>query len=126
MDELESVPDYHFLPVGNAGNISAYWMGYVECEKAGIIGAKPRMVGCQAAGAAPFLVGAPIVEPETIINAPGINIKLILAGDIPTMPWRKIGIRKRIHDIPIKRMNLHAIPTLNILFWNILTSNNGD
>ena len=66
-----------------------------------------------------------IVEPETIINAPGINIKLILAGDIPTMPWRKIGIRKRIPDIPIKRMNLHAIPILNILFWNIRTSNNG-
>jgi len=69
VDELGSAPDYHFLPVGNAGNISAYWMGYVEYVDAGITDAKPRMVGCQAARAAPFLVGAPIEEPETIATA---------------------------------------------------------
>ena len=66
-----------------------------------------------------------IVEPDTIINAPGINIKLILAGDIPKIPWRKIGIRNRIPDIPMNRMNLDAIPILKILFWNIRTSNSG-
>ena len=69
VDELGSAPDYHFLPVGNAGNISAYWMGYVEYVDAGITDAKPRMVGCQATGAAPFLAGAPIEEPETIATA---------------------------------------------------------
>ena len=69
VDKLGSTPDYHFLPVGNAGNISAYWMGYVEYVKAGITTTKPRMVGCQAAGAAPFLVGAPIEKPETIATA---------------------------------------------------------
>ncbi len=69
VDELGSAPDYHFLPVGNAGNISAYWMGYVEYAEAGIIAARPRMVGCQAAGAAPFLSGSPIEEPETIATA---------------------------------------------------------
>ena len=69
VDQLGCAPDYHFLPVGNAGNISAYWMGYVEYGDAGIAGAKPRMVGCQAARAAPFLVGAPIEEPETIATA---------------------------------------------------------
>ena len=68
-DELGFAPDYHFLPVGNAGNISAYWMGYVEYTDAEITGSKPRMVGCQAAGAAPFLSGGPIEDPETIATA---------------------------------------------------------
>ena len=69
IDKLESAPDYHFLPVGNAGNISAYWMGYVEYVNTGITNTTPRMVGCQAAMAAPFLVGAPIEKPETIATA---------------------------------------------------------
>jgi len=69
VEELESVPDYHCLPVGNAGNISAYWMGYKEYQQHGIVNSLPRMVGYQAAGAAPFLRGAPVQEPETVATA---------------------------------------------------------
>ena len=69
VDVLGGAPDYHFLPVGNAGNISAYWMGYSEYHQQGISTNRPVMVGCQAAGAAPFLMGAPVSKPETIATA---------------------------------------------------------
>src|SRR5690606_2887217 len=69
VEELGRAPDYHCLPVGNAGNISAYWMGYSEYHKAGIAGSVPRMVGYQAAGAAPFLRGAAVENPETVATA---------------------------------------------------------
>jgi threonine synthase len=69
IDALGRAPDYHFLPVGNAGNISAYWMGYTEYRDEGIVSERPVMVGCQASGAAPFLRGHPIDDPETIATA---------------------------------------------------------
>ena len=69
VDQLERAPDYHFLPVGNAGNISAYWMGYADYIDNGVISKGPAMIGCQAAGAAPFLRGGPIERPETIATA---------------------------------------------------------
>ncbi|MEM7405944.1 MAG: threonine synthase [Pseudomonadota bacterium] len=69
VDQLGGAPDYHCLPVGNAGNISAYWMGYSEYNAAGKGNARPRMVGCQAAGAAPFVSGSPVSDPETIATA---------------------------------------------------------
>ena len=69
MDELGRAPDFHALPVGNAGNISAYWMGYSQYNATGHGNARPRMVGCQAAGAAPFVHGAPITSPDTIATA---------------------------------------------------------
>ena len=69
IDALGRAPDYHFLPVGNAGNISAYWMGYNEYCDAGIVSKRPVMVGCQASGAAPFLRGHSVDEPETIATA---------------------------------------------------------
>jgi threonine synthase len=69
IDALGRVPDYHFLPVGNAGNISAYWMGYNEYCDAGIVSKRPVMVGCQASGAAPFLRGHSVDQPETIATA---------------------------------------------------------
>jgi len=69
IDQLGRAPDYHFLPVGNAGNISAYWMGYGEYTDSGLSDAKPRMIGCQAAGAAPFISGHPVDKPETIATA---------------------------------------------------------
>src|SRR5699024_3216606 len=62
-------PDIHILPVGNAGNISAYWMGYREYREAGITDSLPRMWGFQAAGAAPFVAGHPITDPETVATA---------------------------------------------------------
>ena len=54
LEELGGAPDYHYLPVGNAGNITAHWMGYSEYLEHGIVNSVPTMVGFQAAGAAPF------------------------------------------------------------------------
>lgn len=92
VEALGRAPDYHCLPVGNAGNISAYWIGYSECAgqstaacnhcqgrcpfPAGVAGvagatevARPKMVGYQASGAAPFLRGAMVDAPETVATA---------------------------------------------------------
>jgi len=69
VDTLGDAPDYHFLPVGNAGNISAYWMGYSEYHNDGESTKLPIMVGCQASGAAPFVSGSPITKPETLATA---------------------------------------------------------
>ncbi|MEJ2576722.1 MAG: threonine synthase [Gammaproteobacteria bacterium] len=90
VEELGRAPDYHYLPVGNAGNITAHWIGYCEysapsgdhvtaaclycrghCAYAGgaIVGNRPTMVGYQAEGAAPFLRGGPVAEPETVATA---------------------------------------------------------
>jgi threonine synthase len=69
VDELGDAPDYHCLPVGNAGNISAYWMGYSEYAHDEVASKRPVMCGYQAAGAAPFLRGAPVDKPETVATA---------------------------------------------------------
>ncbi|MFC4251365.1 threonine synthase [Sinimarinibacterium flocculans] len=86
VEALGRAPDYHCLPVGNAGNISAYWMGYSEMsgghsdasaafgtppayETTALVDRRPVMAGYQAAGAAPFLRGAPVAEPETVATA---------------------------------------------------------
>ena len=63
-DALGRAPDVHCLPVGNAGNITAYWKGYTEYDHG-----RPRMLGFQAAGAAPFVTGAPVPRPTTIATA---------------------------------------------------------
>jgi threonine synthase len=68
-DQLAMSPDYHVLPVGNAGNITAYWMGYKEYRNKGYIDKLPVMVGFQAEGAAPIVRGFPIKNPETIATA---------------------------------------------------------
>lgn len=68
-DILGRAPDFHFLPVGNAGNITAYWKGYCEYAAAGLIDSRPKMFGFQAAGAAPIVEGAPVTKPETIATA---------------------------------------------------------
>ncbi len=69
VEELGQAPDYHCLPVGNAGNISAHWMGYKEYAEDGIVSNRPKMVGYQAAGAAPFMRGEMVDEPETVATA---------------------------------------------------------
>jgi threonine synthase len=90
VDALGRAPDYHCLPVGNAGNISAYWIGYSEyagfsgarstaactyCEgdcrfaREAVTDRRPVMAGYQASGAAPFLRGAPVAQPETVATA---------------------------------------------------------
>jgi len=68
-EELGNAPDYHCLPVGNAGNISAYWMGYKEYNDKGIAAKRPVMAGYQATGAAPFLRGEMVDNPETVATA---------------------------------------------------------
>ncbi len=68
-DVLGDAPTVHMLPVGNAGNITAYWRGYCEYHELGLITRRPRMLGWQAAGAAPFVHGAPVTNPETIATA---------------------------------------------------------
>jgi threonine synthase len=90
IEELGRAPDYHCLPVGNAGNITAHWIGYCEyssgsgehvteacaycggqCKYAGgaIVGNRPKMVGYQAAGSAPFMRGEMVDDPETVATA---------------------------------------------------------
>jgi threonine synthase len=69
VDALGDAPEMHCLPVGNAGNITAYWKGYLEYRAAGLSTRLPRMVGFQAAGAAPIVRGEPVDEPETIATA---------------------------------------------------------
>jgi threonine synthase len=69
VDQLGDAPDVHCLPVGNAGNITAYWMGYREYAKAGLATRTPRMFGFQASGAAPIVAGAPVSRPQTIATA---------------------------------------------------------
>lgn len=68
-DQLGNVPDYHALPVGNAGNISAYWRGYKEYKEKGRINSLPVMLGFQASGAAPIVLGHPVEKPETVATA---------------------------------------------------------
>jgi len=68
-DHLGRAPDFHFLPVGNAGNITAYWKGFREYNAAGIVRSRPRMFGWQAAGAAPIVEGKPIDDPQTVATA---------------------------------------------------------
>ena len=69
VDALGDAPQYHCIPVGNAGNITAYWKGYREYQDAGRVTRLPRMLGFQADGAAPIVAGHPIEEPETVATA---------------------------------------------------------
>lgn len=68
-DCLGDAPDFHAIPVGNAGNITAYWKGYREYKSAGISKALPVMLGFQAEGAAPIVLGHPVKDPKTIATA---------------------------------------------------------
>lgn len=69
VDQLGDAPDIHCLPVGNAGNITAYWRGYVEYANDGEASRLPRMWGFQAAGAAPIVRGQPVARPQTLATA---------------------------------------------------------
>ena len=69
VDELGRAPDYHFIPVGNAGNITSYWKGYKEYREAGKMSNLPRMMGFQAEGAAPIVKGHVVEKPETVATA---------------------------------------------------------
>jgi threonine synthase len=85
-DELGRAPDIVAIPVGNAGNISAYWRGFLDYVDAGLVRSRPQMWGFQAAGAAPLVSGRPVERPETVatairIGAPASWEKAIAARD---------------------------------------------
>jgi len=82
VEELGDAPDVHCIPVGNAGNITAYWRGYGEEHIAGRATRRPRMLGWQAAGAAPLVSGEPVAFPETIATAIRIGNPASWAGAI--------------------------------------------
>ena len=69
VDALRDAPTVHCLPVGNAGNITAYWRGYTEYHELGRATRTPRMLGWQASGSAPIVIGEPVLHPETIATA---------------------------------------------------------
>ena len=69
VDSMGDSPDYVFIPVGNAGNITAYWKGFVEYHRLGLAKKMPRMMGFQAGGAAPIVVGHPVSKPATVASA---------------------------------------------------------
>ncbi len=68
-EHLGHAPTYHFLPVGNAGNITAYWKGYKEYRDKGMVSSLPKMMGFQAEGAAPIVLGRPVANPTTVATA---------------------------------------------------------
>ncbi len=81
-DVLGRAPDVHCLPVGNAGNITAYWKGYREYAADGLVASTPRMFGFQAAGAAPLVLGRPVSHPDTIATAIRIGAPASWAGAV--------------------------------------------
>ena len=68
-EDLGGAPDYLAIPVGNAGNISAYWMGFTDYMNAGLVETRPVMLGFQAEGAAPLVLGRPVERPQTVATA---------------------------------------------------------
>ncbi len=93
VDALGDAPDVHVLPVGNAGNITAYWKGYSEYFSDGMSTRRPRMLGVQAAGAAPLVLGHPVNNPETIATA--IRIAHRLPGTVLLRPRRS----RTVHSV---------------------------
>ncbi|MBK7126291.1 MAG: threonine synthase [Dehalococcoidia bacterium] len=81
-ESLGEAPDILAIPVGNAGNITAYWKGFGECAETGRATLHPRMFGFQAAGAAPLVSGKPVAEPETVATAIRIGNPASWAGAI--------------------------------------------
>ncbi|MBK7329732.1 MAG: threonine synthase [Dehalococcoidia bacterium] len=81
-ESLGEAPDILAIPVGNAGNITAYWRGFGECAETGRATLHPRMFGFQAAGAAPLVSGKPVAEPETVATAIRIGNPASWAGAI--------------------------------------------
>jgi threonine synthase len=82
VDTLGDAPTVHCLPVGNAGNITAYWRGYTEYHALGRATRLPRMLGWQAAGSAPIVLGEPVLHPETIATAIEIGNPASWAGAV--------------------------------------------
>src|SRR5277367_1662985 len=99
-DALGRAPDFHFLPVGNAGNITAYWKGFTEYHQHGVIAALPRMCGFQAAGAAPIVHGKPVADPQTVATAIRIGNPASWAGATAAIAESK-GLIEAVTDAEI-------------------------
>ena len=82
-EALGDAPDALFIPVGNAGNITAYWRGFVEAAAGGLATRRPRLYGFQAEGAAPIVRGAPVERPETVATAIRIGNCLLYTSPSP-------------------------------------------
>jgi len=96
-DALGQAPDVHCLPVGNAGNITAYWKGYSEYAADGVVKNTPRMFGFQAAGAAPLVHGAPVSDPDTVATAIRIGSPASWSGAV-TAKEESDGLFEAITD----------------------------
>jgi threonine synthase len=81
-EALGEAPDALFIPVGNAGNITAYWKGFIEATRSSMATRRPRMFGYQAAGAAPLVSGRPVADPQTIATAIRIGNPASWAGAV--------------------------------------------
>ena len=92
-DDLGRAPDVLAIPVGNAGNITAYWAGFTDYAMSGIVETRPRMLGFQAAGAAPIVEGRPIEKPETIATAIKIGNPATWAGAVAARDESRGSIR---------------------------------
>jgi threonine synthase len=106
-DQLGRAPDFHFLPVGNAGNITAYWKGYKEYHVAKKADRLPKMFGFQAAGAAPIVDGAPVAEPNTVATAIRIGNPASWQAAVSAMKESQ-GLIGKVTDDEI----LHAYKTI--------------
>lgn len=107
-DRLQRSPDVHALPVGNAGNITAYWKGYKEYLSKGRIDSLPRMLGFQATGAAPLVLGHPVERPETIATAIRIGRPASWKGAIAARDESGGRIEAVTDDEILKAYNLIA------------------
>src|SRR5277367_5016950 len=99
-DALGRAPDFHFLPVGNAGNITAYWKGFREYHSLGVTKTLPRMCGFQAAGAAPIVHGKPVADPQTVATAIRIGNPASWAGATAAIAESK-GLIEAVTDAEI-------------------------
>ena len=106
VDELGAAPDAVALPVGNAGNITAYWAGFVRYGESGrTAGRRPRMLGFQAEGAAPIVRGAPVDSPETVATAIRIGNPASWSGAVAARD-ESGGLIEAVSDAEILAMQL--------------------
>lgn len=100
VEQLGAAPDFHSIPVGNAGNITAYWAGYQHASKTGNGGKLPRMLGFQAAGAAPIVDGHVIENPETVATAIRIGNPASWQGAVQARDASG-GVIEKVTDVEI-------------------------
>ena len=120
VDALGDAPDYLFIPVGNAGNITAYWRGFREYHALGRSETLPKMMGFQAEGAAPIVRGEPVANPQTIASAIRIGNPASWQGGLGRP--RRVG---RDHRHGVRRRNPGGIPAAGVPRRNILRTGLG-